>query len=275
MRTALTIAGSDSGGGAGIQADLKTFSALGVYGMSAITAVTAQNTQEVRTVQSIDPGIVEAQIDVLFEDMPIHAVKIGMLSNPEIIKVVANRLEYYRPKNIVIDPVMISKGGHSLLEETAVSLLTERLLPLATVLTPNIPEAETLTENKVGTHKDMEVLCEKLHAKGAGSVLLKGGHFSGNPDDVFYDGREFTWLKGERIDTKNTHGTGCTLSSAIAANLAREEELLESIKLAKQYITGAIKESFELGRGHGPTHHFHSLYKKAGVTLGRREREIK
>jgi hydroxymethylpyrimidine/phosphomethylpyrimidine kinase len=275
MRTALTIAGSDSGGGAGIQADLKTFSALGVYGMSAITAVTAQNTQEVRSVQSIDPGIVGAQIDVLFEDMPIHAVKIGMLSNPDIIKVVANRLEYYRPKNIVIDPVMISKGGHSLLEETAISLLTERLLPLATVLTPNIPEAEALTGNTVESHEDMELLCEKLQARGTESVLLKGGHFNGNPDDVFYNGKEFTWLKGERIITKNTHGTGCTLSSAIAANLAREEELLDSIKLAKQYITGAIRESLEIGKGHGPTHHFHSLYKDAGVTMERREKEAK
>lgn len=261
MKTALTIAGSDSGGGAGIQADLKAMSALGVFGMSVITAVTAQNTKEVRSVQNIELAIIQDQIEAVFDDLPVDAMKIGMLGNAEIVHVVAGTLKKYGPEHLILDPVMVSKGGHHLLEQCAVDALKEELLPLAMMVTPNIPEAEVLTGKKIVTEEDMYEACIEMKRLGSRTVLLKGGHLSGDPNDLYYDGNEFHWLKEKRIKTENTHGTGCTLSSAIAANLAKDMPVLEAVKLAKRYITGAIAHSLPLGSGHGPTHHFHELYK--------------
>lgn len=265
MKTALTIAGSDSGGGAGIQADLKAFSANGVFGMSVITAVTAQNTMEVRSVQNIDNVIIRDQIEAVFDDIPVDAVKIGMLSSPATVETVAKSLIKYQPKHIVLDPVMVSKGGHYLLQKEAIQSLIEFMIPLATLITPNIPEAEVLVDRKIDTEDDMLTACKSLIELGANQVLLKGGHLNGNPNDLFFDGEYFHWLHGERIETKNTHGTGCTLSSAIAANLAKDHSMIDAVKLAKDYITIAIQHSLELGNGHGPTHHFYELYKKANL----------
>lgn len=265
MKTALTIAGSDSGGGAGIQADLKAFSANGVYGMSVITAVTAQNTMEVRSVQNIDSVIIKEQIEAVFDDLPVDAVKIGMLSSVEIIEVVAQTLKKYKPNFIVVDPVMVSKGGHHLLQKDAIFSLKETIFPIATIITPNIPEAEVITNQKIQNEQDMEKACLSIYSLGVKAVLLKGGHLDGDPNDLFFDGFNFCWIKGKRIHTKNTHGTGCTLSSAITANLAKGLTLLEAVKNAKQYITTAIEHSLPLGNGHGPTNHFYHLYKKAKV----------
>lgn len=261
MKTALTIAGSDSGGGAGIQADLKTFSAHHVFGMSVITAVTAQNTVEVRSIQSINTDIVADQIAAVFEDITVDAVKIGMLGSSEVIETVANQLKIYNPTNIVLDPVMIAKSGDRLLSLDAIATIKEKLLPLATVITPNLPEAEALTGITIETKQDLYTVCQQLHNLGAKHVLLKGGHSLGNPNDLFYDGVNFHWLKAERIPTKNTHGTGCTLSSAIASNLANGLTLIEAIEAAKVYITEAIRNSFPLGHGHGPVHHFYAFEK--------------
>jgi len=263
MKTALTIAGSDSGGGAGIQADLKTFAANGIYGMSVITAVTAQNTVEVRSVQNIDVQIIQDQIEAVFDDIKVDAVKIGMLSSPSIVTTVTDALAKYQPNHIVVDPVMVSKGGHRLLAEDAISTLKKTLMPFADIITPNIPEAEILTKQKIANELDMKNACISLIKQGAKSVLLKGGHLRTDPNDLFYDGDEFYWIKGKRIHTKNTHGTGCTLSSAIAANLAKEHTLLTSVQLAKAYIELAIEHSLSLGNGHGPTNHFYELYKRA------------
>lgn len=265
MKTALTIAGSDSGGGAGIQADLKTFSALGVYGMSVITAVTAQNTQEVRSVQDIEISIIKDQIEAIFDDIHVDTVKIGMLSSAETIEAVAQSLQKYQPKFIVVDPVMVSKGGHHLLQLDAVSALKEKIIPLATLITPNIPEAEVLVKDTIHSAEEMMKACLAIHALGANAVLLKGGHLNGDPNDLLFDGENFTWLKGTRIQTKNTHGTGCTLSSAIAANLAKGASLSEAVHEAKRYITLAITHSLNLGKGHGPTNHFYELYNKANL----------
>ncbi|MBS4177762.1 bifunctional hydroxymethylpyrimidine kinase/phosphomethylpyrimidine kinase [Lederbergia citrea] len=267
MKTALTIAGSDSGGGAGIQADLKAFAAQGVYGMSVITAVTAQNTMEVRSVQNIDLSIIKDQIEAVFDDIRVDAVKIGMLSSVKTVKIVADSLEMYQPKSIVLDPVMVSKGGNRLLQEEAISALKEKMLPLSTIVTPNIPEAEVLINRSIQTEADMMDACLAIKALGPKTVLLKGGHLSGDPNDLFYDGVNFHWVKGERIHTKNTHGTGCTLSSAIAANLAKGATLLEAVQLAKKYITMAIQHSLNLGHGHGPTNHFYELYERANLVL--------
>lgn len=269
MKTALTIAGSDSGGGAGIQADLKTFSALGVYGMSVITAVTAQNTQEVRSVQDIDISIIKDQIEAVFDDIPVDAVKIGMLSSATTADAVAQSLQKYHPKFVVLDPVMVSKGGHHLLQPNAISAVKEILIPLATLITPNIPEAEVLVNKTIHSPEDMKDACLALQSLGAKAILLKGGHLNGDPNDLLFDGKEFTWIKGVRIHTKNTHGTGCTLSSAIAANLAKGDSLIEAIQKAKKYITMAITHSLNIGKGHGPTNHFYDLYNKANlVTKG-------
>lgn len=272
MKTALTIAGSDSGGGAGIQADLKTFSAHGVFGMSVITAVTAQNTREVRSVQNIEPLIIKNQIEAVFDDIPVDAVKIGMLSSVEIIQIVSETLQNYKPLHVVVDPVMVSKGGYHLLKEDAKSALMEYILPIATIITPNIPEAEVMINQKIQSEMDMEEACRFLYKLGAKRVLLKGGHLKGEPNDLFFDGNEFHWIKGKRIHTKNTHGTGCTLSSAITANLAKGLSLKEAIIQAKEYITNAIQYSFPLGSGHGPTNHFYNfqdkgLYTKKGRAI--------
>ncbi|MBP2239815.1 hydroxymethylpyrimidine/phosphomethylpyrimidine kinase [Cytobacillus eiseniae] len=267
MKTALTIAGSDSGGGAGIQADLKAFSAQGVYGMSVITAVTAQNTQEVRSVQDIELSIIKDQIEAVFDDIRVDAVKIGMLSSAETAEIVANSLQKYQPKFVVVDPVMVSKGGHHLLQLEAVSALKEKIIPIATLITPNIPEAEVLIKAPIHSGEDMMEACLAIHALGAHAVLLKGGHLQGDPNDLLFDGKTFTWLQGTRIQTKNTHGTGCTLSSAIAANLAKGASLIESVQEAKKYITVAITHSLNLGNGHGPTNHFYELYNKANLVI--------
>lgn len=248
MKTALTIAGSDSGGGAGIQADIKTFSSLGVFGMSVITAVTAQNTTEVKSVQMIDSQMIRDQISAIFDDIPVDAVKIGMLGTEENVTVVAKELITYHPQHIILDPVMISKGGHHLLQQNAIEALKEKLLPIVTLITPNIPEAECLTDSRICTIEDMYHACLKLKELGAKNVLLKGGHLKGDPNDLFFDGNQFTWLYGKRIHTKNVHGTGCTLSSAIAAFIAQEETLLSAVKKAKDYITVAIEHSLEIER---------------------------
>lgn len=260
MKTALTIAGSDSGGGAGIQADLKAFSAQGVFGMSVITAITAQNTMEVRGVQNIDIEMIQAQIEAVFDDIEVGAVKVGMLSSPDVVEVVANTLKRYHPNCIVLDPVMISKGGHHLLQEEAIWALKKKMIPLATMITPNIPEAEVLTGKTIATNEEMKDACIAIHSLGAETVLLKGGHLDGDPNDLFYDGEKFHWFPGKRIETKNTHGTGCTLASAVTANIAKGHTLIESVQLAKQYITMAITHSLAIGNGHGPVHHFHEFY---------------
>ncbi|RFU60058.1 bifunctional hydroxymethylpyrimidine kinase/phosphomethylpyrimidine kinase [Bacillus sp. V59.32b] len=261
MKTALTIAGSDSGGGAGIQADLKTFSAHGVFGMSVITSVTAQNTVEVRSVQHIDINVIRDQMEAVLDDIGADAIKIGMLGSAKIAKAVAEVLTIYNPKHIILDPVMISKSGHHLLETDAVSELKNKLLPLSSLVTPNLPEAEELTGCKIKTKQDVYSASEAIHQLGAQAVLIKGGHFAGNSDDLFYDGETFTWLKGERIQTSNTHGTGCTLSAAIAANLAKGLTMSEAIKTAKAYVTRAIQNSLSIGKGHGPLNHFHNFEK--------------
>lgn len=260
MKTALTIAGSDSGGGAGIQADLKTFSALGVFGMSAITAITAQNTLEVRSVQNADLNIIRDQIEAVFDDIEVDAVKIGMLGTAEIIQTVADCLNKYKPFHIVLDPVMVSKGGHHLLEREAVEELKRTLLPLSTIVTPNVPEAEVLSGMSIQSEPDMYEACRKIIMNGPKAVLIKGGHLEGDPNDLLYDGQDFHLFKGERIHTKNVHGTGCTLSSAIAANLANEKNLILAIEDSKDYITEAIAQSLDIGNGHGPAHHFHPHY---------------
>lgn len=265
MKTALTIAGSDCSGGAGIQADLKTFSAHGVYGMSVITAITAQNTLGVRSVQNIELPIIADQMDAIFEDIPVNSVKIGMLSNEEIIHTVATSLEKYQPRYIVLDPVMISKSGSHLLEDTAITALKTKLLPLATLITPNIPEAEKLTGMKITTIAQMEAACHQIKQSGVRYVLVKGGHIDGEPIDVLYDGEAFHHFSAARIETKNTHGTGCTLSSAIASNLSLGYSIVDAVKRAKTYITTAIQHSLAIGNGHGPTHHFYDLYEKAGL----------
>lgn len=259
MKTALTIAGSDSGGGAGIQADLKAFSAQGVFGMSVITAITAQNTVEVRGVQNIDLSMIQSQIEAVFDDIRVDAVKIGMLSSADVVRVVAKTLEEYAPKQIILDPVMISKAGHHLLQEEAIDALKNVMIPMATMITPNVPEAEVLTGMKIVTPEDMEKACRKMYAFGAKSVLLKGGHLTNDPNDLFFDGKDFYLYEGKRIETKNTHGTGCTLSSVITANLAKGHSLTEAVGIAKEYITMAIQHSFNLGKGHGPVHHFYQF----------------
>ncbi|KAF1085514.1 Hydroxymethylpyrimidine/phosphomethylpyrimidine kinase [Sporotomaculum syntrophicum] len=265
MKTVLTIAGSDSCGGAGIQADLKTFSALGTYGMSVITAVTAQNTMGVINVREMDVEIVRDQIDCLFDDIMIHAVKIGMVSSVEIIETIGSCLRGRTDTPIVLDPVMVSKSGCHLLRPESTEALSKVLFPLAEVVTPNLFEAEVITGQKINNIDGMEEAAVKIHDLGARNVVVKGGHLAGDAVDVLYDGLHFDYLKGTRFDTPNTHGTGCTFSSAIAAYLAGGFSVPEAVREAKKYISGAIENSFALGHGVGPTHHFYALYRKAGV----------
>lgn len=271
MKHCLTIAGSDSCGGAGIQADLKAFSANYVYGMSVITAVTAQNTQGVFSVQDIDDEIIKNQIDAIFTDIRVDGVKIGMVSKIETINAIAEKLRQYKPTNLVIDPVMISKSGFSLLKPESKKTLIQNLLPLADLITPNIPEAEEILKEigssiiNIKIKEDMCEACKELIKLGCKNVLLKGGHLDGEAIDVLFNGEEFHYFTSERIHTKNTHGTGCTLSSTITANLARGLSMEEAISEAKRYITVAIKHSLDIGKGVGPTNHFYELYKKSGV----------
>ena len=267
MRVALTIAGSDSSGGAGIQADLKTFQAHGVYGMSAITAVTVQNTQKVYDIQEIDPSIVRDQIVCLFEDIKIDAVKIGMVSSIELIQTIAKALTAVKPPPIILDPVMISKSGYRLLNQDAQDALTHDLFPLAEVVTPNIFEAEALVGRKIVTVDDMKRAAYDILNLGAKKVVVKGGHLEEDrATDILYDGLEFNALKSQWIETKNTHGTGCTFASAIAANMALGKSFTEAVTLSKAYITGAIERSLSIGQGHGPPHHFFDLYDRAGLS---------
>lgn len=265
MKNVLTIAGSDSCGGAGIQADIKTMSALGVYAMSVITAVTAQNTQGVSRVAEIEPEMVEAQIRSIFDDIEVDAVKIGMVSNIEVIRTIKRLLIEYNAQNIVVDPVMVSKSGYFLLRPEAVDEL-KGLIGIATVVTPNIPEAETLTGMTLNDQGDMEKAALKIHQLGAANVLVKGGHRLNDANDVLYTGEAFVKAKGQQIETKNTHGTGCTLSSAIASLLAKGYSVEEAVLGGKEYITKAITHSFSIGKGVGPVGHFIDLYHKGGVS---------
>ena len=265
MKKVLTIAGSDSSGGAGIQADIKTFSAHGVFGMSVITAVTAQNTQGVFAVQDITKEVIQKQIQAIFEDIEVDAVKIGMVSQIDSIKIIAEELSKYHAEKIVLDPVMISKSGYNLLQPEAKLALIEKLLPIATVITPNIHEAQAITNIEIKNVDDMEKVARLLYDMGPQNVLVKGGHLESDAVDVLFDGKEIKYFRSKRINTPNTHGTGCTLSSAIASNLALGFAMAESVKRAKNFITMAIEHSLSIGKGVGPTNHFYQLYKKAGV----------
>jgi hydroxymethylpyrimidine/phosphomethylpyrimidine kinase len=262
---AVTIAGSDSSGGAGIQADLKTFSALGVYGASVITALTAQNTQGVRAIHDVPADIVAAQIDAVFSDLDIGAVKIGMLSQAAIIETVAQGLSRHRAKNIVLDPVMVATSGDRLLAADAIEALRKLLIPRALVLTPNLPEAAALTgATTARTEQEMEIQARELLALGARNVLIKGGHGGGDESiDLLIGQGEVVRLSAKRIATRNTHGSGCTLSSAIAAGLAKGLDLKTAVRDAKTYVTAAIAgaDNLKIGHGHGPLHHFHELWR--------------
>jgi hydroxymethylpyrimidine/phosphomethylpyrimidine kinase len=265
MKNVLTIAGSDTCGGAGIQADLKTFSAHGVYGMSVITAVTVQNTQAVYDVQDINKDIVSGQIKAIYEDIDVEAVKIGMVSQIDTIKAIREGLEKYNAKNIVLDPVMISKSGYNLLNPKSKETLIRELIPIADVVTPNIHEARAISGIDIYGIEDMEKAAREIFNMGPKNVLVKGGHLQEEAIDVLFDGKEIKLFKGSRIHTKNTHGTGCTLSSAIASNIALGYSIEESVKRAKEYINIAIEHSLDIGKGVGPTNHFYKLYKKAGM----------
>lgn len=255
MKTALTIAGSDCSGGAGIQADLKTMTMNGVYAMSAVTALTAQNTTGVSAIQESTPAFLKQQLDAIFEDIFPDAVKIGMVSSSELICVIADRLRYHRAKNVVVDPVMVATSGSSLMKTDAVQTLTRELFPLATLVTPNIPEAQVLSGMTVASREDMLSAAKWIGDTYGCAVLLKGGHSVNDANDLLYAGGEPVWFEGKRIDNPNTHGTGCTLSSAIASNLAKGFELAESVRLAKEYVSGALAAMLDLGHGSGPMMH--------------------
>ena len=254
LPVALTIAGSDSGGGAGIQADLKTFAALGVHGTCAVTAVTAQNTLGVSDYVELPLSIIRAQIDDVVSDLRPAAAKTGMLSSPGIIQLVAGAAEEHGLRNLVVDPVMVAKGGHKLLRDDAVEALRDRLVPLALVITPNLPEAEALLEREIRSRDEMAHAARELRALGCRAVVLKGGHAEEpeRADDALFDGRELVWLSGERVPTRNTHGSGCAFSAAITAGLAKGMDLRQAAGEAKRFITGAIRDSLDLGGGHGP-----------------------
>ena len=259
MHTALSIAGSDSGGGAGIQADLKTMTLNGVFAMSAVTAITAQNTTGVRGIWEVSPECLQKQLDAVFEDIPPDAVKIGMLSDAALIRVVAGRLRFYGAKNIVVDPVMVATSGARLIKTEAVAALTEELFPLAAVIMPNLPEAEVLAGQTIRDRAERETAAKQLWERYGCAVLLKGGHGDRDADDLLCTAGTCRWFTGRRIDNPNTHGTGCTLSSAIAAYLARGFALEDAIRRAKEYVTGALAAMLDLGRGRGPMDHAFAL----------------
>lgn len=260
MKRCLTIAGSDSGGGAGLQADLKTFAAFGVFGMSAVTAVTAQNTVEVSGVAEIAPDLVAAQIDAVAADIGIDAAKTGMLANSAIVLAVSEAIGRHRIPNLVVDPVMVSKSGARLLREDAVEALVTRLLPLATIVTPNLPEAGVLTGIEPVDEDGMREAARRVHALGPRAVVVKGGHLEGRDAvDLYYDGSRFEVLRGERIDSRSTHGTGCTFAAALASGLALGAGPLDAARRAKEYVAGAIRAAPRLGRGAGPLNHLHVL----------------
>ena len=255
MKTALTIAGSDSSGGAGIQADIKTMMANGVFAMSAITALTAQNTTGVKSIMNATPEFLADEIDMVFTDIRPDAVKIGMVSERALIETIVKKLKEYKPAFVVVDPVMVATSGAKLISDDAVDALEKQLLPLATVLTPNIPETEVLSGMKIENEKDMEKAAKLIHDKYHCAVLAKGGHRINDANDLLYSDKGMKWFKGKRIDNPNTHGTGCTLSSAIASNLAKGYSLEESVQRAKDYISGALGAMLDLGKGSGPMNH--------------------
>ena len=259
MKTALTIAGSDSSGGAGIQADIKTMTANGVYAMSAVTALTAQNTTGVTDILEATPAFLAAELDAVFTDIYPDAVKIGMVSSSALIEVIADKLRQYGAERIVVDPVMVATSGARLISETAVETLKERLLPLATVLTPNIPEAELLAGMTITGPEGMEAAARAISERYGCAVLCKGGHQINDADDLLWRDGSGKWFRGRRIPNPNTHGTGCTLSSAIAANLAKGYDLDQSVERAKAYISGALAAMLDLGRGSGPMNHMFDL----------------
>lgn len=255
MKTALTIAGSDCSGGAGIQADIKTMITNGVYAMSVITALTAQNTTGVRGIMEVDADFLEKQLDMVFTDIFPDAVKIGMVSSPALIETIYERLSFYKAKNIVLDPVMVATSGAGLIQSKAIESLTKMLFPLATLITPNIPEATALTQKSISSPKDMQDAAKYLFEKYGCNVLLKGGHNLCDANDVLYTNSGYKWFLGKRINNPNTHGTGCTLSSAIASNLAKGYSLEEAIGKAKEYLTKLLKINLNLGKGSGPLAH--------------------
>ncbi len=268
MRTVLTIAGSDCSGGAGVQADIKTIAAHRLYAMSAITALTAQNTTGVYGVAATAPAFLGQQLDCVFQDIPPDAVKIGMVFDEGLIEVIAERLERYGARNVVVDPVMIATSGSRLLCERAQQRLAERLLPLGDVITPNIPEAEALCGFAIRDEADMLRAAEALRGRIRGGVLIKGGHLAASADDLLLDGQGAHWFRAPRVDNPNTHGTGCTLSSAIACNLALGSSVAESVAQAKAYVTGALAAGLNLGRGSGPLDHGYWLARRGGETEG-------
>lgn len=262
MRTALSIAGSDSSGGAGIQADLKTMSMNGVFAMSAITALTAQNTTGVSGILEVTPEFLQQQIDAVFEDIRPDAVKIGMVSSVSLIEAIVERLKFYDAKNVVVDPVMVATSGSRLIDEDAVATLKEKLLPLAMLATPNVLESEILADMSIRNADDMEKAAKIISETYGCAVLCKGGHDINDANDLLYADGTATWFMGEKIDNPNTHGTGCTLSSAIAANLAKGQSLSEAVANAKTYISGALGAMLDLGAGRGPMNHGFDLKKK-------------
>jgi len=259
MKTVLTIAGSDCSGGAGIQADIKTMTANGVYAMSAITALTAQNTTGVSGIMEVTPEFLAMQLDSIFTDIFPDAVKIGMVSSARLIEVIAGKLAFYNAKNIVVDPVMVSASGSKLLRDDAIETLKNKLFPLALILTPNIPEASVLTGLSIENEEDMIKAAETISKQFGCAVLCKGGHSVNDANDLLYYNNKFTWFRGERINNDNTHGTGCTLSSAIACGLAKGMSLEEAIRAAKDYVTGALKAMLNLGKGCGPLNHMWNI----------------
>ena len=259
MNTALTIAGSDSSGGAGIQADIKKMTANGVYAMSAITALTAQNTTGVTGIMEVTPEFLSLQLEAIFTDIYPDAVKTGMVSSGELIKTISATLKKYNAKNIVVDPVMVATSGAKLISDEAIEILKAELLPLATVITPNIPEAEVLSGMTIKNEEDMIKAAKAIYEKFNCNVLLKGGHQINDANDLLYRDGGYVWFKGKRIDNPNTHGTGCTLSSAIASNLAKGENLDDAVKHAKEYISGALAAMLDLGKGSGPLAHCYTL----------------
>ena len=259
MKTALSIAGSDSCGGAGIQADIKTMTMNGVYAMSVITALTAQNTTGVTAISEVSPNFLEQQINSVFEDIYPDAVKIGMVSSAELIEVIAERLRFYKAENIVVDPVMVATSGSALIKTDAVKILIKKLLPIASLVTPNIPEAETLSGMSIKNREDMMKASKLIGDTYNCAVLLKGGHSINDANDLLYANGKHRWFEGKRIDNPNTHGTGCTLSSAVTSNLAKGFDLEASVKRAKEYISGALSAQLDLGKGSGPIKHSFNL----------------
>lgn len=259
LKTVLSIAGSDSSGGAGIQADIKTMTAHGVYGMTAITALTAQNTVGVHAISEVTPKFLADQLDAVFEDIFPDAVKIGMIPSAELIKTAAERLKFHGAKNIVADPVMVATSGSQLMRQEAVTVLKRELLPLATLATPNIPEACVLSEIEIRCPADMEKAAKIIFEACGCPVLVKGGHNTDTAADLLYDGEGFVWFRAARLNTQNTHGTGCTLSSAVASNLAKGKNLRDAIKLAKNYVFDALSDDLDLGHGCGPLNHAFAL----------------